>query len=86
MRKQKEREEQTTKDITSLKERFEEIKNKEIKEADTKIVNIKIMVGCGCGGSYDRYHVEVPADSEIENGDYFDGFEDWMTNIEDGWV
>lgn len=69
-----------------LKERFEKIKSKEVEKANTKIVNIKVMVGCGCGGSYDKYHVEVPEDSVVEDGDYFDGFEDWMENIEDGWV
>jgi lipid II:glycine glycyltransferase (peptidoglycan interpeptide bridge formation enzyme) len=65
---------------------FEAIKNKKVEKATTRIVNIKIRVGCGCGGSYDKYHVEVPIDSDIEDGDYFDDFEDWMDNIEDGWV
>ena len=69
-----------------LKAEFEAIKNKEVEKATTKIVNIKIRVGCGCGGSYDRYHVEVPADSEVEDGDYFDDIEDWMDNVESGWV
>jgi hypothetical protein len=69
-----------------LKSEFEAIKNKEVEKATTKIVNIKVRVGCGCGGSYDRYHVEVPADSEVEDGDYFDDIEDWMDNVESGWV
>ena len=69
-----------------LKAEFEAIKNKEVEKATTKIVNIKIRVGCGCGGSYDKYHVEVPIDSEVEDGDYFDDFEDWMDDAEEGWV
>ena len=69
-----------------LKAEFEAIKNKEVEKATTKIVNIKIRVGCGCGGSYDKYHIEVPIDSEVEDGDYFDDIEDWMDNVESGWV
>ena len=73
-------------DKSSLKSEFEKIKSKEIERASTKTINIKVRVGCGCGGSYDKYHVDVPVDSEYEDGDYFDEIEDWMDNIEDGWV
>ena len=69
-----------------LKAEFEAIKNKDVEKATTKVVNIKVRVGCGCGGAYDKYHVEVPVDSEVEDGDYFDDFEDWMDNAEEGWV
>ena len=79
----KNQEEQKKKDFS---QEFNAIKEKKIEEATTKIVNIKIHTGCGCGGSYDKYHVEVPIDSEIYNGEYFDDIEDWMENIEDGWV
>ena len=79
----KRQEEQKKKDLFR---EFNAIKEKEIEKATTKIVNIKIRTGCGCGGSYDKYHVEVPIDSEVYNGEYFDDIEDWMENIEDGWV
>ena len=71
---------------SSLMSEFEKIKSKEIEKASTKTINIKVMVGCGCGGSYDKYHVDVPVDSEYEDGDYFDEIEDWMDNIEPGWI
>ena len=79
----KRQEEQKKKDLF---QEFNAIKEKEIEKADTRIVNIKIRTGCGCGGSYDKYHVEVPIDYYISNGDYFDDIEDWMENIEEGWV
>lgn len=79
----KRQEEQKKKDFF---QEFNAIKEKEIEKATTRIVNIKIRTGCGCGGSYDKYHVEVPIDSYVSNGDYFDDIEDWMENIEEGWV
>lgn len=79
----KRQEEQRKKDLF---QEFNAIKEKEIEKATTRIVNIKIHTGCGCGGSYDKYHVEVPIDSYVSNGDYFDDIEDWMENIEEGWV
>lgn len=69
-----------------LKNKFEELKGKEVGKATTKIVNIKIQVGCGCGGNYEKYNVEVPIDKNVDDGDYFDDFEPWMTNINDGWI
>ena len=79
----KHQKEQKKKDLF---QEFNSIKEKEIEKATTKIVNIKILTGCGCGGSYDKYHVEVPIDSDVSNGDYFNDIEDWMENIEEGWV
>ena len=73
-------------DTSSLMSEFEKIKSKEIERANTKTINIKVRVGCGCGGAYDEYHVDVPVDSEYEDGDYFDDIEDWMENIERGWI
>ena len=68
-----------------LKEEFEKLKSKKVEKATTKIVNFKVKVGCGCGGSYDMYHAEVPINKNIDNGDYAD-FMPWMQNIEKGWV
>lgn len=79
----KRQEEQKKKDLF---QEFNAIKEKEIEKVTTRIVNIKIRTGCGCSGSYDKYHVEVPIDSYVSNGDYFDDIEDWMENIEEGWV
>ena len=79
----KNQEEQKKKDFS---QEFNAIREKKIEEATTKIVNIKIRTGCGCGGSYDKYHVEVPVDSKVQNGQYFSDIEDWMENIEEGWV
>lgn len=79
----KNQEEQKKKDLS---QEFNAIKEKEIEKADTRIVNIKIRTGCGCGWSYDKYHVEVPIDSNIQSGQYFDDIKDWMENIEEGWV
>lgn len=59
-----------------LKKKFEEIKSKPVEQADTRIVNVKMRVGCGCGGSYDWFHGEVPIDSSIEDGDYIDSLEE----------
>lgn len=69
-----------------LKAEFEKLKNEKIEEADTKIVNLMVYVSCGCGGSYRKYHAEVPIDKDIDNGDYFDNLEPWMNNITAGWV
>lgn len=68
-----------------LKAEFEKLKSEKVEKATTKIVNFKIQVGCGCGGSYEKYHAEVPIDKDIDNGDYVD-FKPWMENIEKGWV
>ena len=59
-----------------LKKKFEEIKNKPVEQADTRIVNVKKIVGCGCGGEYEWFHGEVPIDSDIEDGDYIDDLDE----------
>ena len=69
-----------------LKAEFEKLKSEKVEKATTKIVNFKVLVGCGCGGSYAKYHAEVPIDKDIDNGDYYGGFEPWMENIKEGWV
>lgn len=68
LRKHKEQEEKNK----ELQKKFQEIKNKPVEEATTRIVNVKYRVGCGCGGSYDWFHGEVPIDSDIEDGHYID--------------
>lgn len=69
-----------------LEAKFKELKSKEVERATTKVVNFKVQVGCGCGGSYEKYHAEVPIDEPVKDGDYFDDFKDWMSNVEEGWV
>lgn len=72
----------------SLKERFEEIKSKEIKKS-SKTINFKKIIGCGCGGSYEKFHAEFPIDYSVEDGQKLD---DWDLNelnaydIKEGWV
>lgn len=73
-------------DKTSLREQFENARNKQVKKADTRIVNIKVRVGCGCGGAYEKYNIEVPMNSPIKNGQYFSDFDDDWKNVKDGWV
>lgn len=68
----------------SLKSKFEAEKQNKVEKTSTRIVNIKVVVGCGCGGDYRWYHGEVPADSSISDGDYFDEIPDIMTNVESG--
>lgn len=69
----------------SLKAEFEKLKSEEVEKATIRIVNFKVKVGCGCGGSYEKYHAKVPIDADIDNGDYAD-FHSWMQDIEKGWV
>lgn len=71
LRKHKEKEKNE-----DLKKKFAEIKNKPVEQADTRIVNVKKIVGCGCGGDYEWFHGEVPIDSSIEDGDYIDSLEE----------
>lgn len=70
----------------SLREQFNQIRSKKIAKADTKIVNIKIRIGCGCGGAYDKFNIEVPIDSKIRDGQVFNDFDENWKNIKDGWV
>ena len=44
-----------------------------------------MVVGCGCGANYVKYHAEVPIDY-IGDGAYFKDFQPWMKNIGEGWV
>ena len=73
------------KSTQSFKEEFEEIKSEKVEKANTKIINFYMVVGCGCGGNYAKYHAEVPIDS-IGDGAYFKDFQPWMKNIGEGWV
>lgn len=72
LRKHKEQEEKNK----ELQKKFQEIKEKPVEEANTRIVNVKYRTGCGCGGSYDWFHGEVPIGSDIEDGDYIDSLSD----------
>lgn len=69
-----------------FKSEFEKLKSEKVEEANTKVVNFRVLVGCGCGGNYKKYHADVPIDQDIDDGDYVSDFEDWMSNIEEGWV
>lgn len=71
LRKHKEKEKNE-----DLKKKFEKIKNKPVEQADTRIVNVKMIVGCGCGDEYEWFHGEVPIDSDVEDGDYIDSLEE----------
>lgn len=72
----------------SLKERFEEIKSKEIKKS-SKTINFKKIIGCGCGGSYEKFHAEFPLNADIED---YSKLDDWdlddlnAFDIKEGWV
>lgn len=70
----------------SFKSKLDSLKSEKVEKATTRIVNFKLQVGCGCGGEYRHYHAEVPIDSPITDGDYVDEFEDWMSNVQEGWV
>lgn len=69
-----------------FKSEFEKLKSEKGGEANTKVVNFHLLVGCGCGGVYKKYHAEVPIDQDIDDGDYVRDLRDWMSNIEEGWV
>ena len=69
-----------------FKSKLDSLKREKVEKATTRVVNFKIQVGCGCGGEYRKYHAEVPIDSYLEDGDYVGNFEDWMSNVEEGWV
>ena len=80
LRKNKNREEENK----ELQKKYQEIKNKPVEEANTRIVNVKKIVGCGCGGSYEWFHGEVPIDSDIEDGDYVYDFDEFIGDVEEG--
>ena len=55
----------------NLKAEFEAVKAKEIQPTKTKIINLVLISGCGCGGgNTSDIHIEVPEDydefSELE--------------------
>jgi hypothetical protein len=62
------------KDLSAVKEKFNELKANKIEETKTRIINLRLQVGCGCGGSFDDIHVVVPEDykGRFSNGDYVD--------------
>lgn len=78
-------ENKSTQSTQSFKEEFEELKSEKVEKADTKIINFYMVVGCGCGGNYAKYHAEVPIDQEIK-GIYFRDFQPWMKDVKKGWV
>lgn len=48
-------------DLSALKSRFEEIKEKKVEKAvEYNIINLRMRIGCGCGGAYDDIHVAIP--------------------------
>lgn len=69
-----------------LQDEFNKLKSKKVEKATTKVVNFFVHTGCGCGGSYDKFHAEVPIDKRIEEGETFNDFKPWMSNVEEGWV
>lgn len=85
-KKEKETEKKNSKQ--SLKERFEEIKSKEVKKS-SKTINFKKIVGCGCGGSYEKFHAEFPIDANVEDFSKLDDWDLYKLNaydIKEGWV
>lgn len=69
-----------------FKSKLESLKREKVEKATTRVVNFRIQVGCGCSGEYKQYHAEVPIDNYLEDGDYVSEFEDWMSNVQEGWV
>lgn len=69
-----------------FKSKLESLKREKVEKATTRVVNFRLQVGCGCGGEYRQYHAEVPIDSSLKDGDYVGEFEDWMSNVQEGWV
>jgi hypothetical protein len=48
-------------DFSELRDRFEEIKAIPIKKStDFRIINLRMIVGCGCGGGSTKIHAIVP--------------------------
>lgn len=65
-----------SKDTEDLKNKFDKLKNTEIPQARYKIVNLRMITGCGCGGSYTDVHMQVPeSDNKYYNGETVDGIE-----------
>lgn len=56
--------------LEGLKAKFTSVKAQieKVPEADRfVIVNTKLMVGCGCGGSYTPVHIVIPNDNNAEH-------------------
>ena len=84
---QKQMEEVLQKDSKQeLRDEFNKLKKNEVEKATTKVVNFFVHIGCGCGGSYEKFHAEVPINKRIEEGESFNDFKPWMSNVEEGWV
>ena len=69
-----------------FKSKLDSLKREKVEKATTRVVNFRLQVECGCGGEYRQYHAEVPIDSSLKDGDYVGEFEDWMSNVQEGWV
>ncbi len=78
MQTQKKIETPSEKKFESLEKEFEAAKAKVIPVAKTKMINLRLISSCGCGGSsdVDNIHIEVPEDynkySELETIDIED--------------
>ena len=73
MQTQKKVETPAEKKFEELKAEFEATKAKEIQPTKTKIINLRLVTSCGCGGGStdtESIHIEVPEDynefSELE--------------------
>lgn len=55
---------------SGLMQELEEIQAKEV--VATRKVRLKLVIGCGCGGSYEDIEREVPMNSTLKDGDYVD--------------
>jgi hypothetical protein len=57
-----------SKSSSKLLEELEEIQKTPV--ATTRIVKLKLVIGCGCGGNYENIEREVPINSKFKDGDY----------------
>ena len=88
MQTQKKIETPSEKKFESLEKKFEAVKAKVIPVAKTKIINLRLISSCGCGGSSDveNIHIEVPEDynkySELETIDTGDASKIYADDID----
>lgn len=55
---------------TELKHRFDELAQTPIKKTkDFRIVNLRMIIGCGCGGNTTRIHAIVPINKHFSYDD-----------------
>ena len=84
MKKQKVVESPSKQNFDALQAEFEAIKAKKVPTVKTKIINLNLITGCGCGDSYDEVHIIVPEDynefSELETIDD----DDYTSIVNDG--